>query len=267
VNNIDKNDINNFYKKFNNYETKLPTINFQTRLSKISTTFSFDRPTDLLNHNLYSNLYSNRKHKNIYIASLQDLTIKKYSVFLHNLLQYHNIQPPYIIICMSEGGYDALCFSKFYPQLVKKIYFIDTPLLENFMQLYEEFRGNTKWDQDVKNKLFSWKMNSNDINNFSTLDKETLGKIDIYNFEIKTHNIVQKLKINDFSKKIPIVILWSPYYDSPTNVSKKKKNIIEQMNKQLDKFSNINYFFVNAPHQIERVIPITLSNFIINTLV
>ena len=38
------------------------------------------------------------------------------------------------------------------------------------------------------------------------------------------------------------------------------------MNKELDKYKNITYLFMNAPHQMERVIPITLSNFI-NTLI
>ena len=75
---VDKND--EFYRKFN-YEAEYPNINFQTRLSKISSTFSFDRPTDLLN----LNLYRNSKNKNIYIASLTDLTIRKYSQFLYNL--------------------------------------------------------------------------------------------------------------------------------------------------------------------------------------
>jgi hypothetical protein len=39
------------------------------------------------------------------------------------------------------------------------------------------------------------------------------------------------------------------------------------MNKKLDKYKNIKYLFINAPHQMERVIPITLSNFIINTII
>ena len=42
--------------------------------------------------------------------------------------------------------------------------------------------------------------------------------------------------------------------------------IINKMNKELHQYSNIKYFYINAPHQIERVIPITLSNLIINTL-
>ena len=42
-----------FYRKFN-YEVEFPNINFQKRLSKITTAFAFDRPTDLLNNNLYS---------------------------------------------------------------------------------------------------------------------------------------------------------------------------------------------------------------------
>lgn len=255
---VDKND--KFYRKFN-YEAEYPNINFQTRLSKISSTFSFDRPTDLLN----LNLYRNSKNKNIYIASLTDLTIKKYSQFLYNLFNYHDLKPPYIFIAFSEGGWDVLSFSKYYSNLIKKIYFIDTPLLGKYWLMYEKFRGNLKWYKDLEAKKFSWKpSNKIDLSN-----KDILQKMDTYNFEIKTYNFINKMTINDFPKKIPIIILWSPYFDSPTEISKEKIDIINKMNEELHhpKYSNIANFYINAPHQMERVIPITLSNFIINTLI
>lgn len=66
---VDKDD--KFYRKFK-YEIEYPNINFQKRLSKETTTFSFDRPTDLLNHNIFSA----GKNKHVYIASKKDLTIK-----------------------------------------------------------------------------------------------------------------------------------------------------------------------------------------------
>jgi len=55
-------------------------------------------------------------------------------------------------------------------------------------------------------------------------------------------------------------------FDSPTKKSKEKVNIINQMNNELDKYSNIKYLFLNAPHQIERTMSIYLSNLIINEL-
>ena len=78
-----------------------------------------------------------------------------------------------------------------------------------------------------------------------------------------------KMTINDLPKKVPIIILWSPYFDSPTEISKEKTDIINKMNEELHQpqYSNIANFYINAPHQMERVIPITLSNFIINTLI
>jgi len=87
---VNKND--DYYRKFN-YEVEYPNINFQEKLSKCSTTFSFDRPTDLLNHNLYNN----DLNKYIYIASLHDLTIKKYAEFLNNLFNYHKLKQPYLL--------------------------------------------------------------------------------------------------------------------------------------------------------------------------
>jgi len=254
--NVDKKD--KFYRKFN-YEVEYPNIDFQTRLSKKSTTFSFDRPTDILNHNLYSG----DNYKNIYIASLKDLTIKNYSEFLHNLFNYYKLKPPYVFIVMSEGGYDVLSFSKYYPKLIKQIYFIDTPFLGKYIVMFEKFRGNIEWYKNVIEKKFSW--NSN--NKINLKDKKMLEQIDVYNFEIKTHNIINKLKIDDFPKNIPIIILWSPYYDTATKISKDKVNIIKNMNKKLNEHENITCLFMNAPHQIERVIPITLSKFIINTTI
>ena len=127
--------------------------------------------------------------------------------------------------------------------------------------MFEKFRGNLKWYKNIINKNFSW----NPKNKINLTDKKILEQIDIYNYEIKTYNIIHK--ITNLPKNIPIIILWSPYFDSPSKTSKEKINIINQLNKELDKYKNITYLFMNAPHQMERVIPITLSNFIINTLI
>ena len=130
--------------------------------------------------------------------------------------------------------------------------------------MYEKFRGNLKWYKDLEEKKFSWKpTNKIDLSN-----KDILQKMDTYN-EIKTYNFINKMTINDFPKKVPIIILWSPYYDYPTKISKEKTDIINKMNKELHQpqYSNIANFYINAPHQMERVIPITLSNFIINSLI
>jgi len=257
--NVNKYD--NFYRKFK-YEVEYPNINFQTRLSQASTTFSFDRPTDLLNHNLYRD----EQYKKIYIASLRDLTIKKYSDFLYNLFVYHKLKPPYIFIVFSEGGYDVMCFTKYYSSLIKKIFFIDTPLLDKYMIKFEKFRGNIDWLNNLINKK-KFSVNNTKLKDINEIDRELLEKIDIYNFEVKTLNIIAKLKVSDFPKNIPIIILWSPYFDSATKISKEKVAIIDEMNKKLDNYNNITYMYLNAPHQMERVIPITLSKFIITSII
>jgi hypothetical protein len=56
-------------------------------------------------------------------------------------------------------------------------------------------------------------------------------------------------------------ILWSPYYITPTIKCKEKINILKKFSKKLN--SNIKTTFMNAPHQMEVVIPITLSKYII----
>jgi hypothetical protein len=260
--NINKNNV--FYRKFN-YEVEYPNINFQKRLSKYSATFSFERPTDLLNNNLYSN----SKHKHIYIASLKDMTIKKNAKFIYDLLIFHKIEPPYVFIVMSEGGFDALCFQKYYPKLIKQIFYLDTPLLENSWYEYEEFRGGRNdpnqglgFYKRLSKKQFSWDKNL--YTEFNELSREDLEKIDLYNFEIKTYKIIMKLKISDLSKTIPMFILWSPYYTNPVKKCGEKINIIEKFNKKLKKYKNIEKIYLDAPHQMERVLPITISKYIIN---
>lgn len=204
---VDKND--NFYRKFN-YETEFPNINFQKRLSKNTLTFSFDRPTDLLNHNLYND----RNHKHIYIASKKDLTIENYAKFINKLLQYHKIKPSYVFVGFSEGGYDILCFSKYYSKFINSIYFIDTPFLEKFLLQFEIYRNNEEWYKNILNNKLTW-------NTKSKTTKDDLISIDVYNIEIKTLNIILNLKISDIPDK-PIYLLWSPYFDNPLKKDKTK---------------------------------------------
>ena len=245
---------NKFYRKFN-YETEYPYINFQKRLSKITQTISFDRPTDLLNHNLYSNGHN----EHIYVASKKDLTMKNYAKFMKKTLDYYKIRQPYVFIGASEGGYDILCFSKYYENLIKKIYFIDTPLLGKYMLEFEKYRGNDKWYENLNKNILSWNGDFGDMGN------DVLQKIDVYNFEIKTINVLMKLNLKSLQLNVPMTIFWSPYLDSQ-KINKKKVKIINKMNKKLKKNICINTIFMDAPHQMERVIPITLSQFIIDTV-
>lgn len=130
---------------------------------------------------------------------------------------------------------------------------------------FEKFRGNIDWLNLINKKKFSVK--NTKLKDINKIDKELLEKIDIYNFEVKTLNIIAKLKVSDFPKNIPIIILWSPYFDSATKISKEKVAIIDEMNKKLDNYNNIIYMYLNAPHQMERVLPITLSKFIITSII
>lgn len=254
-NKVNFDETNNFYNKFN-HENKYPNINFQKELSKYSLTFSFDRPTDMLN----LNLYSNENYKYFYYTSLKNLTIKNYAVFLYNLFNYHKLKPPFIIYGVSEGAYDALCFCKYYNNLVKKVFCVDSPYLEKYLEQFEIFRNNKKWLNNIKNKNFNFCFSKN-IN----LTKNNLTLIDYYNYNIKYYNILSKLKINDFNfKNINFYIIWSPYHINKIN--KEKIKIQQNQNKELLKYSNINILYLNGPHQLERTFPLTLSKLIINSI-
>lgn len=243
---------NKFIKQFRT-DTNHPNINFQKNLSKHTQTFSFVRPTDLLNLKLYSNY----KPKKIYITSKQDLTIKSYGKFIYDLLNYHKVKPPYVFVVFSEGGYDVMCFSKYYEKLINSVYFIDTPFLEKYMFEFEKYRNNTKWLKNVLKNKFMW-------DHSKEISKEQLVYIDGYNFEIKTLNIISKLKISNLPKNKKFFILWSPYYDTPNQIDKKKVEIQTLQNKKLP--NNCTALWLKAPHQIERTIPNFLIEFILNSL-
>ena len=256
---VSKND--KFYRKFN-YEVEYPNINFQKRLSKITTTFSFDRPTDLLNHNLY-----NGDNYDFYIASKRDLSIKNYANFIKKLLKYYKIKPPYVLIGFSEGCWDIMSFIKYYPKYIKRVFWIDGGLVGKTFEEYEKYRGNHKWFKNTINDKF-WKF-SGEVN---LQNKELLEKIDYYNFHIKTYTFLRNydtlLKIN---KEIPIIICWAENHWKGKKDIAKPKEIIKIKNdycKLLQKKYklNVNCYWFNAPHQIERVLPITLSKFIINNI-
>lgn len=253
-----------FYRKFH-YETEWPKINFQQNLSEDSLAFAFDRPTDILNHDLYNNT----KHKHIYIATETDLTIRSTAEFIKGVLDHHKIKPPYRFVVFSEGGFDVMCFHKYFSELVQDIYFIDTPFLEKYMVAFDTYRGNLPWMKDVLRRKYSWNGSLDDlVRGFGAsgedLSRKQLEKIDAYNFEIKTHNVIFKLKMSDVPKQVTCYFLLSPYLDNPTKKDKTKIKILKAMHKHL-KYDNAKMFWVNAPHQIERTLPISLARFIVST--
>lgn len=262
--NFDKFEVSkkdDFYREFN-YEREYPNINFQQDLSKITTTFSFSRPIDLLNNNLYE-----KNKYDIYIGSRSDLSIKKYAQFIRKLLNYHNVSPPYIFVGFSEGGWDSLAFAKYYPNLVEKIFFIDSFAGKAF-EKYEIMRGNKKWFIETTKGVFPPLPSKIDLNN-----REDLEKVDEYNFNVKTYTFFRNrealLKIN---KSIPLIFYWAENHwetvDGKINLLGKPKSMILFKKKYCKSLKNeyrLNVTecrFFDAPHQIERVLPVTLANFI-----
>jgi pimeloyl-ACP methyl ester carboxylesterase len=247
---------NDFYRKFD-YEVEFPHINFQARLSRQSATFSFDRPTDLLNHNLYAG----GTHGRVYVASWRDLTVERYARFMRSLFEHHELKPPYIFVACSEGGYDVLCFARHFARLVKKIYFIDTPIVGRYWERFETFRGNRQWYKDLEARKLSW-----EPTRAMDVSEEMLERIDVYNFEVKTVSVINQFTIDDFPQKTPMAFLWSPYFDSPTAVSREKVSILKELSAALKRrYAGAMCLFVDAPHQVERVLPLSLAAFITST--
>ena len=250
-----------YYKKFKP-ETTYPNINFQKMLSQTSCTFSFDRPTDLLNHNLYTGT-----KYDYYVASKDDLTIRGYGKFVKQLLEYHNVSPPYVLVGVSEGCYDLMCFVKCYPELVKSVFWIDGGILGKELVQYENFRGNKKWHYDMANGKF-WKPKINGPINTS---KKHLQKIDKYNFNIKCHHFLKSDDLLKIPKSIPIHICWSAYFDFNQNTMARPKKIInikKNYTKTLkNKYGlNVTSKWFEGPHCLERVMPITLTRYIVKNI-
>ncbi len=251
-----------FYRKFD-YEVEYPNINFQKRLSKMTATFSFDRPTDLLNHNLYEG-----DKYDFYIASKKDLTIKKYSKFIKDLLDYHKIKAPYVLIGFSEGCYDVMTFAKYYPELTKKIFWIDGGKMGEILMEYEKFRGNDKWFKKLLKDKF-WKFPKD--NKINVNDRELMEKIDEYNYNVKTYKFMRNDNLLKINKEIPIIICWAENHWESNRLIAKSKKIIEMKNEYCkilkERYGlNVECYWFDAPHQIERVLPITLSNFIMKKI-
>lgn len=98
-------------------------------------------------------------------------------------------------------------------------------MVGKYWEEWEELRGNSKWYMDMQAGKFSWEPTPEiDL----STNEETLKKIDVYNFEIKTVNFINKLTIADFPKQIPMVFFWSPYFDSPTATSREKVRILKK---------------------------------------
>lgn len=128
--------------------------------------------------------------------------------------------------------------------------------MEKSIHDFEAYRGNTQWYKNLERGIMSWRP----FKQPSSLDD--LMAIDNYNFELKTLNIIINLKLSDFPKDMPIYLFWSPYFDDPTTKNQVKIKIQKKQSMLMRK--NIIISWLDAPHQMERVIPVFLSNFILN---
>lgn len=247
-----------FYKKFKG-DAKYPHISFQKNLSKISSTFSFVRPIDILNHNLYNN-----KKNDFYITSKKDMTPKRYASFIYKLLKYNKIKPPYVFVSFSEGCWDTYAFIKYYPKLVKQVFFIDGALIGKYFRKYEIWRGNKEWmEKTLRGEIENVKLKN--INN-----RDELIKVDEFNYNIKYYNFMKDDSLLEFNKSIPLYFCWArfhwfkpyswkDYKSSPIEVIKIKKDFTKMM---INKNYRVKVEMFSGPHQIERVVPNALIKYI-----
>ncbi|AYV79383.1 MAG: hypothetical protein Faunusvirus11_22 [Faunusvirus sp.] len=260
-----------YYNRFD-LEMPFPRINFQKMLSKYTATFSFTRPTDLLN----VNLYFNGKYP-AYIGSYDDLTPQNYSKFIFDLLNYHKIAPPYVLVGFSEGTLEAYCFAHYYSKYIKNIFLVDPTacffLSHKLVKSFEKLRGNSMWIDKLINKkpkkpVFRDDININKIVKYyrksrDEHDKQVIivKKIDEYNFSIKMKAFIDDVSL--YITQIPIYMCFAKREFNPADENKVhilKYKLYELIKKQNRK-TKIKWF--NAPHQVERVLPITLKDYII----
>jgi hypothetical protein len=260
-------------------ERKLPNINFQKMLSEHTATFSFSRPTDLLRINI-----ENNKRYPVYSGSYDELTPQQYSKFIFDLLQHHDIKPPYVLIGFSEGGIDVYCFAYYYNKYVKQIFLLDPSscfyLDHNLIIEYEALRKQDKLvcelfiykpiKPDIEknfniikalkyfNKSYN-KLTKNQKNQYDTVDN-----IICYNFSIKMRAYLDNMPIYINDKQINIC-----FAESDDCIDNSKYNVLQCSLYELIKEKNINTTMLrfSTPHEIYAVKPITLKNYIINNIV
>jgi pimeloyl-ACP methyl ester carboxylesterase len=238
-------------------EAPYAEIRFQTRLSGHTATFAFDRPTDLLNHRLYD-AGSGLRH--VYVPTRTDLTVRRYALFMARLFRRHAVRPPYVLVGFSEGGFDALCFAKHFPMLTRAVCFVDSLVLGRLWREFETFRGNDQWYRDLAAGRFSFDHRRVPAT-CDGADRETLERLDTYIFERKTVDVILKLGVRDIPRSVPMLQLWSPYQDDPRVPDERKVDIQRRQSRLYP--ANIRSRWLDAPHQMERVIPLTLATLVV----
>lgn len=229
-------------------ECAYPNINFMKRLSAATTTFTFERPTDLIN----ANLYGGADHRHLYVASKTDLTIKKYGMFIDRMLQHHGVRGPYVFVGLSEGSYDALCYRRLRPGAVAGLCFVDSPYLERHILAFERLRGNLWWYEKLARGEYSWDARRRPA-------EADWRDVDAYNFEMKTQNIITRLRVADVPPGA--VVLWSPYFASQRRRDRRMMAVQDALSAEY-MARGVRVERRDAPHQMERVIPLSLAQLI-----
>lgn len=258
-------------------ETNTSKINFQKKLSKDTTVFSFTRPTDVLNIALFLNVGA--EYNKFFVPRKEsDIDPKNYSKYMKKLLEYHDIKSPYVIMGSSQGAIEAMAFVSYYPKLVRSIFLIDPigmNLNDELGTQAELLRGNPQFIKDLKNDIKIPNINSISkitVNNFRKniiknnynfektrgTDPTALEILDNNIFMIKSRAFWNRVGWGDNHK---ITIIWSAGRDD--NLKKVK----ESFDKKIKKYNpDTTILKWKAPHQMERTISTKLSQFIIDNL-
>lgn len=224
-------------------------INFQKDLSTRTETFSFTRPYDLLN----VNLYQNKQYKIIKLPN-KFFIPKNFAIYVKELLNHHKIRPPYFLYGASEGCDDVMIFAKYYPKLICGVILEDPTGMNGDISLsieFETLRGNKKWINDLISGKISMKLDW-DINSKS---KKELKAFDNKLIEKRWYNIFKYRNQLAWSVPFPLMLLMAGTPHARRH-EKKEKLIKEKLVKKFQRYNknNMSFMFLgpDVPHQIHR---------------
>ena len=231
--------IHKSYPEIEKYKNmfKNKTLNFQKELSKHYTILSFT-PFEFINTNIYDNNKEYEKvEPNKYFFETDQMVYT-----LKCLLNKLNLQPPYILVGFSEGGWRSMIFSQ-YLKNVEKCILIDP---QRFVKSSPENIGTYEAYKLIKQNGFKKKLKSEDPLYWNSI------------IFYKYKNLINKFKLQKNSNQNIHVFL---------NIIDDNNRILSDLdyiNKMNNCYKNIKwYFYLDQIHALH----IIHFNDIINTII
>ena len=210
-------------------------------------TFAFTRPTDFAILN---------EGNQDFVAEYEEMIPKNYSRFVFELLKFHNVKPPYILIGNSHGCVDATAFSFYYKNSIHSLFLLDNT----------NFNYERKFDK-VASIIYGEILDKNNWRYSIPSKPNNKKELEQYNIDIKSKAFFDNFPLWKLDK--PIFLIWS---DSINREDEKYfqeiVSIKNNFSKELEIYNNMVIIkWVDAPHQSYHTISSEIAIYIINSII